>query len=75
MESMHGELDLSEAQRRAVDSVMQEHQAALKRSWAELHQILGAAADTVHRDIEALLTPEQRVQFKEWLHRSRSIPP
>jgi CO/xanthine dehydrogenase Mo-binding subunit len=60
-------LDLDSAQRRRIDSIIAERHHTLQTTWAVLHEQLGAAVDTVHRDVEAVLSPAQREQFRAWL--------
>jgi Spy/CpxP family protein refolding chaperone len=68
MSSLGDRLDLDADQRRQIDSILAARQHTLRQTWQMLHAHLGAAVDTVHRDIEAVLTPEQRAAFREWLH-------
>ncbi|MGH7481562.1 MAG: hypothetical protein ACRELV_05360 [Longimicrobiales bacterium] len=67
MSSLAERLDLEPAQRQQIDSILGARHQTLRRTWQTLHAQLGAAVDTVHRDIEAVLTPEQRTEFREWL--------
>ncbi|MGH7446324.1 MAG: hypothetical protein ACREK1_01160 [Longimicrobiales bacterium] len=67
MSSLADRLDLDADQRRQIDSILGERHHTLRQTWQTLHAQLGAAVDTVHRDIEAVLTPGQRTAFREWL--------
>ena len=67
MASMSKRLQLAPAQRQQIDSIVAARHHVLQQTWETLHTQLGAAVDTVHRDIEAVLTPEQRKQFRSWL--------
>lgn len=66
MASLAERLDLDAEQRRQIDSIMGARHDLLRQTWNALHVQLGAAVDTVHRDIEAILSPEQRRAFREW---------
>lgn len=70
MSSLAERLDLEPAQRSRIDSILASRHHTLRRTWQALHLELGAAVDTVHRDIEAVLTTEQRAAFREWLRRT-----
>lgn len=74
MSSLADRLDLEPAQRSRIDSILASRHHTLRRTWQTLHVELGAAVDTVHRDIEAVLTPEQRAAFREWLRRPPPSP-
>jgi len=65
--SLGDRLDLDPAQRRQVDSIVGAHHEALRETWGALHTHLGATVDTVHEALEAVLTPEQRREFRAWL--------
>lgn len=67
METLERELALSADQRRQIDSLINAHHAQLTRAWERVHSDLIATVDTVHREIEAVLTPEQRARFQAWL--------
>ena len=67
MSSLAERLDLDAEQRRQIDSIVVSRHHALTTTWQMMHMHLGAAVDTVHREIEAVLTPDQRAEFREWL--------
>lgn len=68
MSSFEERVDLTAEQRRQIDSIVGARHNSLRNAWQMLHTQLGAAVDTVHAEVEAILTPEQRIQFREWLH-------
>ena len=70
MSSIQEELDLTADQRRQIDSIIESRHYALRDAWRAVHTQLGAAVDTVHSEIEGVLTPGQRVRFREWLRES-----
>jgi hypothetical protein len=71
MASLQERLDLRPEQRRQIDSIMAAHHDVLQQTWQVLHAQLAAAVDTVHRDVEAVLTPVQREKFRVWLREIR----
>jgi hypothetical protein len=66
MSSLTERLDLDADQRRQIDSILAARHHTLRETWQNLHTHLGAALDTVHHEIEAVLTPAQRTAFREW---------
>lgn len=74
MSSLADRLDLDADQRRRIDSIVVSRHHALSETWQMMHMHLGAAVDTVHRDIEAVLTPDQRTAFREWLREAGVQP-
>ena len=58
-------LRLSPAQREQVDSVFARYQPATDSVLASLAPRLRAVSDSMHREIETLLTAEQRAQLRE----------
>jgi Spy/CpxP family protein refolding chaperone len=67
MSSLDERLDLTAEQRRQIDSIVGARHNSLRNAWQMLHSQLGAAVDTVHAEVEDVLTPEQRIAFREWL--------
>lgn len=67
MSSLDEDLDLTAEQRRRIDDIVAARRHSLRDAWQMLHAQLGAAADSVHQEINAILTPEQRAAFREWL--------
>jgi hypothetical protein len=65
--SLKDRLDLDHAQRRQVDSIVDAHHETLRRTWATLHSDLMATVDTVHAELETVLTPAQRRELRAWL--------
>jgi uncharacterized protein (DUF305 family) len=67
LERFRAELALDDGQVRAIDSMLRHHQETVGTTWSALRHHLSAAVDTVHRDIESVLTAEQRDAFRAWL--------
>jgi Spy/CpxP family protein refolding chaperone len=67
MSSLEEHLDLTAAQSRQIESIVAARHESLRYAWQAVHSQLGAAVDTVHQEIEAILTAEQRVAFRAWL--------
>jgi Spy/CpxP family protein refolding chaperone len=58
-------LDLTPAQRRGIDSVFGRYQHSTDAVLESLMPRLAALSDSMHTEIEALLTPEQRTRLGE----------
>jgi Spy/CpxP family protein refolding chaperone len=67
MSSIEERLDLTSDQRRQIESIITARHNSLLDVWQAVHSHLGAAIDTLHQEIEAILTPAQRSEFREWL--------
>ena len=67
MSSLEERLDLTPDQRRRIDSLVAARHHSLRRAWQIVHSQLGAAVDSVHQEIDALLDSAQRAEFREWL--------
>jgi Spy/CpxP family protein refolding chaperone len=57
------ELKLDSTQRAAIDAILARHQGAVDSAWRTLQPHVGATLDSVHREMMAVLTPEQRARF------------
>ncbi len=69
--AMLGSLDLTDEQRAAVNEVLQRYHEKVERHLAEIHPVLLSTMDSGRQEIEALLTPDQRGQFHDWLRTER----
>lgn len=58
-------LQLTPAQKQQVDEVFARYQPSTEAVLESLRPRLAAVTDSMHRDIEALLTPEQRERLKQ----------
>jgi len=65
--AMIGDLDLNDEQREAVDAVIQRYHARVERHLNEIHPVLASTMDSGRLELEALLTPDQRLAFQDWL--------
>jgi Spy/CpxP family protein refolding chaperone len=74
MSSLEERLALTAQQRLQIESIVAARHNTLRHAWQIMHEQLGAAVDTVHQEIEAVLTPEQRTDFREWLRGVRRQP-
>lgn len=76
--SLQTELDLDPQQVAELKAVLARQQAAVTHAWETIRPRLRVAMDTARSDIEALLTPMQREQFRLWLANehgtSRAMP-
>jgi hypothetical protein len=70
------ELDLSESQRQEISVVLERHDAQLAAEMAESRPRLRRILEETHREMIAILTPEQRERFEEmWMERHGHGPP
>lgn len=65
--SLRRELDLDSEQVAELEAVLARQQAAVTHAWETIRPRLRVAMDTARAEIEALLTPMQREQFRLWL--------
>lgn len=63
MTHLERELKLDSAQRTKAEAIMARHQGTIDSAWRALQPRVGANLDSVHRELFALLTPEQRTRF------------
>lgn len=74
-EHMADELDLSASQREELEVVLERQEARLAEAMAETRPRLQEMLEETHREILAILTPEQRERFEEsWLARRARHP-
>jgi len=66
-------LGLSDEQRRAMDAVLGHFQRNVELSWQALQPDLTATIDSATRQIEAILTSEQRATFRAWRHAEHQL--
>ena len=69
------ELDLTAAQRAAVDSILDERRRIMDSLMTPLRPRLDAARDEARAQIRQRLTPEQQVKFGAYLERMRTGGP
>ena len=63
--SMLDSLDLSAAQRAAVDSVLEQRRGQIDRFWEGEGARLRALVDSTRAEVRAILTPAQRARYDE----------
>jgi len=66
------ELDLTEAQRTEVDSILESGRRHVTTLWREQESTFRAAMDSTQARINAILTPEQREEYQERVREYRS---
>jgi Spy/CpxP family protein refolding chaperone len=71
MVELREELGLDEEQIQQIHAIMADRQELVQRIWEQLRPELQAAMTDVHAEIAALLRPEQRQRFHDWLQRRR----
>lgn len=69
-------LDLTDAQKEKVEAILRRHGDANEAIFRETQPRIHAQMQATDREIEAVLTPEQRARFHELLHeRDAHHPP
>ncbi len=59
------ELELTPAQRDAIDQILARHQKDVESSWHEMQPRVHAALDAAEQEIVTVLTPEQAARFRQ----------
>ncbi len=67
MSGMVEEIELTPEQRRQVEEILRSRHDTMQSLWQAIHHQLGTTLDSVHAEIEVVLTPEQREAFRRWL--------
>ncbi|MBI2213486.1 MAG: hypothetical protein HYU52_07560 [Acidobacteria bacterium] len=62
--AMDRELDLTEAQRADVERILADRQKRVERRWVEMRPLMRAEIERTNREIEAILTDEQKPKFE-----------
>jgi len=68
-------LHLTSAQADSIAVIFHRHQPIVDSAWRSINQRLGAAMDTVHRQVEAVLDSSQTATFRGWLRHQHQLPP
>lgn len=64
-------VELSDAQRDAIDEILQERSARMRATWREVEPRLEAITDSARMEIMQVLTPEQRAEYERKLKERR----
>lgn len=72
VERLAFDLDLSSAQRAAVGQIVRRHHDRVSALWANVRPQVHSEMDQAHREIDQLLTPQQREKFRRMPHPRRS---
>lgn len=67
MSGMAEEIALTPEQRRQVEAILRSRHDAMQSVWHTIHEQLGTTLDSVHAEIEVVLSPEQQEAFRRWL--------
>lgn len=73
MRELREVLDLDDTQIEQVHALLADRQETVQRIWEQLRPEVQQAMTEVHEEIAALLRPEQRQRFHEWLQRQREL--
>lgn len=60
-------LSLAPAQHEAIGAILVRHQQAIDSAWRVIHHQVDAGMDSVHREVRAILRPEQMALLREWM--------
>lgn len=64
-------IEMSEAQRSAIDEILQERSARMRATWQEVEPRLDAITDSARVEIMQVLTPDQREEYERKLRERR----
>lgn len=67
MSGMVEEIDLTPDQRHQIEAILRSRHDAMQSVWHTIHEQLGTTLDSVHAEIEVVLTPAQQEAFRRWL--------
>lgn len=69
-------LHLTPPQHDSINAILRRHQQSIDSAWRVIHGQLDAGMDSVHRELQAILRPEQMTQLREWMsHQHMTDPP
>lgn len=63
--AMDRELDLTDAQRASIERILAERQRRIEKVWSDIRPQVRAEIDRTNREIEAVLTEEQKPKFRK----------
>lgn len=69
IEAFRSVLDLSDDQMQQIHQVLLRHQVNVDDAWRSLRGEIQEGVESAHREIQGLLTEEQRARFDEWMER------
>lgn len=64
-------IEMSDAQREAIDGILEERSARMRATWREVEPRLDAITDSARVEIMQVLTPEQRAEYERKLKERR----
>lgn len=75
LNEMDSTLRLTPAQHDSVAAIFARHQPLVDSAWRTINHQLYAAMDSVHRELERVLKPQQTERLHEWMRRQHDTPP
>ena len=69
---MDSTLRLTRAQRDSIHAIFAHHQSTVDSAWRSINHRMHATIDSVHRQMEQVLEPDQRRAFHEWMRRQHA---
>ena len=64
-------LNLTPSQHDALGAILVRHQQAIDSAWRLIHHQVDAGMDSVHREVRAILRPEQMTLLRNWMTRQQ----
>jgi hypothetical protein len=62
-------LQLTPAQHDSISAILTRHQQSIDSAWRVIHGQVNAGMDSVHRELQAILRPEQMTLLRDWMSR------
>ena len=60
-------LHLTPAQHDSINGILTRHQQSIDSAWRVIHGQVDAGMDSVHRELKAVLQPEQMTELRQWM--------
>ena len=60
-------LHLTPAQHDSISAILARHQQSIDSAWRVIHGQVNAGMDSVHRELQAILRPEQMTELRDWM--------
>jgi hypothetical protein len=60
-------LHLTPAQHDSINGILARHQQSIDSAWRVIHGRVNAGMDSVHRELQTILRPEQMTSLREWM--------
>lgn len=64
-ERLDRDLDLTPEQRKTIDQILERHRVKIEAAWDDIRPAMHRELDMTQREIEAVLRPEQKPEFRK----------